>query len=180
MEQHSSIRRTTRQIASELKRGDGRSGSHVPEQIRRVAKLLGNNSGKNRSEQRSHDRFGVILECRLNIDTEGLGAVRGHDGYVHNLSRGGIGLLIDEPHTKDDLIEIRIVINGVPTFLCGVVVFCRHIEGNIHEVGVQLHQRGDKPMLAHYAASSDKDNPAWYNEARTRLGESRSDKKRSA
>lgn len=178
-------RRTSASQSKNKTKAAGRGNSvrahhSVPESIRRVAALLCNNSGESKDNVRKHERQVVVMPCRVQVDSDGLGALRGHDGYVLNIAPGGVGMLIDEPRTRDDLIEIKIEIRGELTYLCGTVIFCRHIEGNVHEVGVQLQQRSDKPLLSHLAGSNDKDNPEWYLNARDKLRDSRGEKKKSA
>lgn len=116
----------------------------------------------------------------MTFDSQGIGALHSQDAFLHNVSCGGLGLLTTEPRTRDDLIEIKFTIDRKVTFVCGAVVFCRHIEGNVHEVGVQLHQRGEEPMLATLVAGGDKDGPEWFIAARNKLREVRGEKKRSA
>jgi hypothetical protein len=141
--------------------------------------LLRNNKGKQATEVRIHDRHVVVVPCRVTTDSQGLGALHGQDAFVHNLSRGGIGLLVTEPRTRDDLIEIKFSIGPDVVHVCGVVIFCRYIEGNVHEVGVQLHERGDGPLLSALTAA-EKSGPAWFLTARAKLRAARGEKKRSA
>lgn len=142
--------------------------ARVPEHILRVATLLAGNVQRKRSDLRKHQRHQLVAPCTVTVDST-TGVVKQFDAYVRNIALGGLGLLMRETHSIGEVVEVKLVINGKPKFVCGVVVFCRHIEGSVYDIGVQLYQSSVAPQLAEMTAMPKERTPDWYRSAHAKL-----------
>jgi hypothetical protein len=116
---------------------------------------------------RQSDRHGLFAWCGVNCFVSGAPTVRRYPGCVRNLSSGGVGLLTTRLMIRGEPVEVVIEQEGEPgasVYLAGLVAFCRHVEGGIYEVGIQLVARAGEPILSHDAGSPD-DRPDWVQEA---------------
>ncbi len=121
----------------------------VPAEFERIAKHLNRNTPQRFVDVRKQIRKDLIVPCKLT-------ALRGvmldfvrEDAYVRNISTGGIGVLTARSLLRGQPVEVVVLMNGEPRlFVAGVVAFCRHIEGVIHEVGLQLFTHAKHPILS--------------------------------
>lgn len=145
------------------------SAPSVPDHIIRVANLLAGNSQPKRNDSRKHQRHRIVTPCLLHVDPDGKGWLHHVDAYIRNVSLNGIGLLLREMRMPGEIVEVKVEIDDQAKFLCGVIVFCRHVEGSVHDVGVQLYQSSREPQLAALMATPAEQAPDWYRAARARL-----------
>lgn len=68
---------------------------------------------------------------------------------VRNISTGGLGLLSNRHMMRGDPLEITIPNGPAPLYVTGLVCFCRHIETNIYDVGVQFTTHSQQPIFSH-------------------------------
>jgi diguanylate cyclase (GGDEF)-like protein len=70
-------------------------------------------------------------------------------GRVRNLSAGGASLLIAHTVRRGEAVEVQLQLPDKPTvFLGGIASFCRHIEGRVYEVGLQLITQSSEPIFS--------------------------------
>ena len=141
----------------------------VPEHIVRVANLLAGNTQSKRSDLRKCPRHQIVTPCLLQVDAGGKGWLHHVDAYIRNVSLNGMGLLLREMRMPGEIAEIKINIDDQTKYFCGVIIFCRHIEGSVHDIGVQLYQGSCEAQLAALSAMPIEQAPDWYRAARVRL-----------
>jgi hypothetical protein len=121
----------------------------VPEHFERIANELNRASHEDFVEARKHMRQALVVPCRLTILKAATSEALHAQGCVRNISTGGIGLLTSEPLARGQAVEVALLVDGQPRFYtAGVVAFSRHVEGAVHEVGLQLFAHGDEPILS--------------------------------
>ncbi|MHC4947265.1 MAG: HDOD domain-containing protein [Planctomycetota bacterium] len=113
----------------------------------RVAKLVERDDPSWFADGRKLDRRRVFAPCSVSFCVDGTMRVEQVEAFVRNVSAGGVGLLASRRLVRGDLVEVCLEIDGGTSYLVGLVAFCRHVEGTIHEVGVQVFQRADRTML---------------------------------
>ena len=62
--------------------------------------------------------------------------------------------LVPGPLGRGDLVGLARRQGDVPRHLAGMVAFCRHVEGSIHEVGVQVVDHARQPIFLHNPAAA--------------------------
>ncbi len=128
---------------------EGKDSTPVPTALRRIAHRLNGRMTQQLSDVRKHQRKCMITPCRLTVLTAVTLQSRTEEAYVRNISTGGIGILATMPMVRGQPAEIAILIgNESRLFVAGVVAFCRHIEGVVHDVGLQLFMHSKQPILS--------------------------------
>jgi diguanylate cyclase (GGDEF)-like protein len=133
----------------------------------RMAIRLNRTELRSFATMRKRERSELLAPCVVNCFISGAPSVRGYPGCVRNISTGGAGLLTTRPMIRGEPVEVVIEQEDKPgegLYLGGLVAFCRHIEGGIYEVGVQLVAQGREPILSRDAASPE-DHLDWVLEA---------------
>lgn len=121
----------------------------VPEEFQRTATMLNRNAPKRILNMRKAVRRELITPCRLTALTGVTLEFESEEAYVRNISTGGVGILVARSLQPGQPLEIELSIPGKPTlYLAGLVAFCRHVEGAIHDVGVQLFSHSRQPLLS--------------------------------
>ena len=91
----------------------------------------------------------MLAPCTLTAVSGAALEFESEDAYLRNVSTGGIGLLASRPIVRGQPAEIAIhVSDGPKIYVAGIVAFCRHVEGVVHEVGVQLFSHSNQPILS--------------------------------
>ena len=103
---------------------------------------------------RKQERRRVVMPCRLNYFTESGNEVRGEEAVTRNISTGGVGVLVPRPMVRAEAVEVVMQKKDSHLFLAGLVTFCRHIEGGIHEIGVQFVVHSVAPIISGSGAES--------------------------
>ncbi|MHC4082748.1 MAG: HDOD domain-containing protein [Planctomycetota bacterium] len=140
---------------------------HAAEDLHQMAIDMNRVEPDGFASMRKHERRDLLAPCVVNCFVSGAPAVRSYPGYVRNISTGGAGLLTTRPMIRGEPVEVVIEQeggSGVSFYLGGLVAFCRHVQGGIYEVGVQLVVQGREPILSREAGSSD-DHLDWVLEA---------------
>lgn len=103
---------------------------------------------------RKQERKKITLACTVyhftNADTE----MPVDQGVARNLSTGGIGLLIARPLARGEAVEVVLDKGTSKLFLAGLVSYCRHIVGSVHDVGVQFVAHSVTPIISGNASEA--------------------------
>jgi hypothetical protein len=108
---------------------------------------------------RKRERRELLVPCVVKCFVSGAPTVRSYPGHVRNISTGGAGVLTARPMIRGEPVEVIVGREGKPGdsfHLGGLVAFCRHVEGGIYEIGIQLVSQGREPILCRDAGSPDK------------------------
>ena len=97
---------------------------------------------------RKQQRKNVVLSCVVHYFPEFGTKTRSEHAVSRNLSTGGIGLLLTRAMTRGEAVEVILDKGTSKFFMAGLVAFCRQIEGEIHEVGVQFVAHSVKPIIS--------------------------------
>ncbi|MHC4219058.1 MAG: PilZ domain-containing protein, partial [Planctomycetota bacterium] len=112
-------------------------------------------------------RRSVMAPCAVKCFISGTPVIRRYPGYVRNVSVGGAGIVTTRPMIRGEPVEVVIEPRHEPgscVRLGGLVAYCRHLEGGIYEVGIQVVTRSGEPIFARDAESPD-GHPEWVLEA---------------
>jgi len=128
------------------------------EDLRRMAVRLNCTEPRSFATMRKRERCELLAPCVVNCFISGAPAVRSFPGHMRNITAGGAGVLTTRPMIRGEPVEVVIEQEdraGARFYLGGLVAFCRHIEGGIYEVGIQLVAQDRKPILSGDAGSPD-------------------------
>jgi diguanylate cyclase (GGDEF)-like protein len=129
------------------------SSAVVPsfECFRRIAEQLLRTAPAIHGENRKQSRSVMFTPCFIRLlkgsnsttaaGRRSAGAEISTEGpaYVRNISPTGIGVLAARSLARGDAVEITLSPTGArPRRHTGIVAFCRHVEGNIHDIGIQF------------------------------------------
>jgi len=128
-----------------------------PEDFRRAAVKLNRLQPSRFGNARKQHRQEFLTECALSFIVGSSLEVRSQEAFVRNISPGGIALLVSRPLIRGDLVEVTIRQGDVARHLAGMVAFCRHVEGSIHELGVQVVDHAKQPIFLHDPAAAIRD-----------------------
>jgi hypothetical protein len=109
----------------------------------------------------------LFVPCVVNCFVSGAPTVQGYAGHVKNLSSGGAGVFTTRPMIRGEPVEVVVDQQRDPDnrlYLGGVVAFCRHVKGDIYEIGIQVVVQGREPVFSRDPASRD-DHLDWVVEA---------------
>ncbi|MCB9849443.1 MAG: HDOD domain-containing protein [Phycisphaerales bacterium] len=137
--------------ANAVNKSAAKSGTKavLPSDYRRVARALDVNQPQRVVNMRKADRKQLFTSCTVCVLDGATLDVKPETGFVRNISTGGVGILTPRFVMRGQPIEVAIPVKGKPTlYVAGVVAFCRHAEGMIHEVGVQLFAHSNEPILS--------------------------------
>ncbi len=103
----------------------------------------------NQGCRRDKHRRGFRADCDVWYFEERASRIRHQTVRTRNLSEHGIGFVAKCVIHVGTPIEILIgVPDREPTYLGGVVVFCRYTSHGLHEVGVRLRARQQTPIFS--------------------------------
>ena len=151
----------------------------IPNDFRRLAEKLNREQPKRFINARKQKRYELLTPCVLSYLISPRLELRSEDAFVRNISGGGIGLLVARALVRGDLVEVSIRQGDKPLYAAGVVAFCRHIDGAIYEVGVQLADQAKQPIFARNPAAAIEELDWFAQAVRAKYGAS-SQAKRSA
>ena len=121
----------------------------VPADLERIARELSERPSIRFVCQRKRQRKQLITPCSVASFTGMNLGLSIEEAYVYDISTRGIGLMVPSEKRRGEPIEIAIHTSKKNTlYVAGVVAFCRHVEGCIHQVGVQLFAHGRDPVLS--------------------------------
>ncbi|MHC5022361.1 MAG: HDOD domain-containing protein [Planctomycetota bacterium] len=147
--------------------------------LRRVAEKLNRQAQRQIGSTRKIERLPSMTSATLTVVHTV--SIERHDEecFVRNTSLGGVGLLVGRRIRKGDILEIRVDSDAEPTFIAGVVAFCRHLGGSIHELGLQLLQHAREQILSGDPARTARNLEMFHRTIRDRARDE-NDIKRSA
>ena len=135
-------------VAETPRRRRARDDASLPASLADVATKLNAAEADGFVGMRKQERKRVVLPCRLHYFTESGNEVRAEKAVTRNISTGGIALLVPRPMVRAEAVEVVMRKEDSQLFLAGLVTFCRHIEGGIHEVGVQFVMHSVAPIIS--------------------------------
>jgi hypothetical protein len=111
----------------------------------------------------------MCAECELWLFKSTGDAIIIRDAVTRNLTFLGLSVVTKLPQPVRPGRPVEIVIK-VPDFtnthVAGTVAFCRPVEDNCHEIGINVKAAGSAPILIHRVAASVKTYD-WFAEALT-------------
>ena len=122
-------------------------GSATFEEMAAIAKQLNDNEVDTFAGIRKQGRAKLTVPCVVHYFTGDGTDMRAEQAATRNVSTGGAGLLIGRPLARGEAVEIVLDRGASKLFLAGLVSFCRHIVGGIHEVGVQFVTHSVTPII---------------------------------
>ncbi|MBU0617604.1 MAG: PilZ domain-containing protein, partial [Planctomycetes bacterium] len=122
-------------------------GSATFEEMAAIAKQLNDNEVDTFAGIRKQGRAKLTVPCVVHYFTGDGTEMRAEQAATRNVSTGGAGLLIGRPLARGEAVEIVLDRGASKLFLAGLVSFCRHIVGGIHEVGVQFVTHSVTPII---------------------------------
>ncbi len=127
-----------------------RDTTPVPEVFQQIAKRLNGNTPKRFLDMRKHVRKDLVTPCTLTALKAGSLEFASQCAYARNISTGGVGILTSGSLRRGQPAEVAVLIGGGrPTlYVAGIVAFCRHIEGCVYDVGLQLFTHSKQPILS--------------------------------
>jgi len=100
--------------------------------------------------QRRAPRYRFRCNCLVRFFASAAMEIGALPGRTRNLSRGGLGLLIQRPFAPGEVIEVEL--GRCPArgraFLAGEVRFCRYTGRGYYEVGVTLKAASDEAIFS--------------------------------
>ncbi len=118
--------------------------------LRRVAEQLNRSEPTRFATMRKRERHSLLAPCSVLCFGGGTSELREHPGYVRNISTGGVGLITTRPMIRGEPIEIVVEPHsrgGLQLHVGGLIAYCRHVDGGVYDVGVQLVVQGRDPIF---------------------------------
>ncbi len=138
--------------------------------LRTIAERLNREKLDIAAEMGRRPRHDLIGPCVFHYFTNA-GASTGRErACLRNISTGGVGLLVGRPTVRGEPVEVELVKGGSQLFLAGLVAHCRHIEGGIHETGVQLVTHSSSPIISGDPQAATRDLDWVANALRAKQG----------
>ena len=113
-----------------------------------IARQLNSNQLDEFAGIRKQERKKVVAQCTMHYFVESGSDLRAEPAVTRNLSTGGIGILVQRPMVRGEPVEVVLDRGASKLFVAGLVTFCKHIDGSIHEVGVQFVAHSVTPILS--------------------------------
>jgi diguanylate cyclase (GGDEF)-like protein len=117
------------------------------EQMLAIARQLNDNEVDTFAGIRKQERKKLIVPCAMHYFTGDGAETRDEQAATRNISTGGTGLLVRRPLARGEAVEVVLDRGASRLFLAGLISFCRHIVGGIHEVGVQFVTYSVTPII---------------------------------
>ena len=122
----------------------------VPAVFQRIARELNRATPQRFVEMRKESRKELIAPCKLTTLVGATLELATEDAYVRNISTGGLALLAARSIPRGQPAEVAILVNDRPElYVAGMAAFCRHVEGVVYEIGLQLFTYARQPILSH-------------------------------
>jgi diguanylate cyclase (GGDEF)-like protein len=127
--------------------GAGENGAASLEELAAIAKQLNEHEVDTFAGIRKQGRKKLTVPCVVHYFTGDGTDMRAEQAATRNISTGGIALLIARPLARGEAVEVVLDKGAAKLFLAGLVSFCRHIVGGIHEVGIQFVTHSVTPII---------------------------------
>lgn len=127
------------------------------EEFHRLAVELNRSQSQRFADLRKRERHGLLTPCVVNCFIGGSPTLQGSAAYVRNISTGGLGVLAVRPMIRGEPVEVALQQEDEHSnmlYVAGLVAFCRHVEGRIYEVGVQLLAQAKDPIFSRDPSSA--------------------------
>jgi diguanylate cyclase (GGDEF)-like protein len=131
----------------------GRARTSI-DRLRQLADRLNGMAGCEDPEGRKQARQPLAVPCSIHFMTGPHRPLEAESAFVRNVSAGGIGLLTSAGVHRGDLVEIAFELPDTKLFLVGIVAFNRPVADQICEIGVQLYQHAEEPILSKVGCGS--------------------------
>lgn len=138
----------TRKGSRAIRSMTGQSGEDESSRLQQLAALLNGNENASFDSTRKQERHYVVLPCQFCFLSGPDLRVCIENACVRTLAIGGIGFLCNRSIVRGDLVEIAFPQKDGTIYAVGLVAFCRHIEGDVHEVGIQVISNDRKPIIS--------------------------------
>ena len=145
----------------------------APETIRESLKALldsldrateGDDGTPRQRNRRVRLRRSFRTECTVNCFPSG-GPMETLAGVTRNISHRGVSLLVQAELICGQPVEVRIDLpDQEPTYVAGVVAFCRQVPDGYNEVGFQIQAAGPNPTF-HEPPVAATATQEWFAEA---------------
>jgi hypothetical protein len=96
---------------------------------------------------RKQHRRVVVSPCVVHYFITNGVTMRSEPGVTRNMSTGGMSMLVPRALGRGEAIEVELDRGASKLFLAGLVSFCRHVEGAIHEIGMQFVKHSVTPII---------------------------------
>ncbi|MCH8151240.1 MAG: HDOD domain-containing protein [Planctomycetes bacterium] len=129
----------------------------TPEEFHRLAVELNRSQTQRFADLRKRERHGLLTPCVVNCFIGGSPTLQGSAAYVRNISTGGLGVLAVRPMIRGEPVEVALQQEDEHSnmlYVAGLVAFCRHVEGRIYEVGIQLLAQAKDPIFSRDPSSA--------------------------
>ena len=135
------------------KTGDGEGSTATYDELAFIANKLNESEVDTFTGIRKQGRKKLTIPCVVHYFTGDGADMRAEQAATRNISTGGIALLLSRPLSRGEAVEVVLDKGAAKLFLAGLVSFCRHIVGGIHEIGVQFVTHSVTPII--FADASD-------------------------
>jgi len=129
-----------------------------------LARQLNENEIEVFTELRKEERKNVVIPCTLHSFSKSISDLIAEEAVTRNISTGGVGLLIERPMVRGEPGEVVLNQGTSKLFLAGLVAFCRHIDGRIHEIGLQFVSHSVTPIISGDGAATARTH-SWVERA---------------
>ena len=99
---------------------------------------------------RKQERRDLLAPCMIISFVAQENRLRHDQGYLRNISTGGIGVLASQPLDRGQPVEVAISKSAgdAPSlFVGGLVAFCRHVKQGVYDVGIQIVVQSKDPIF---------------------------------
>lgn len=123
--------------------------------MKAIAARLNQLSPAEMVEVRKQSRRELLAPCRVCVLRFPGPAADTFDAFVRNISTGGVGFLADRFLVRGEPVEVSISRQGQAIlYVAGIVAYCRQVDGNTHDVGIQLTAHAKEPIFSHNPANA--------------------------
>ena len=140
--------RTAESTRRSQEAGDGKTNRSTLEELLAIARQLHDCEVDTFVGIRKQERKKLTLPCAVHHFTEAGTDMPAEQAVARNLSTGGIGLLIARPLARGEAVEVVLDRGSSKLFLAGLVSYCRHIVGSVHDVGIQFVAHSVTPIIS--------------------------------
>ncbi len=126
---------------------DGQAGETQLEDLLILAGRLNAEEVDTFAGIRKQERKKLVVPCVVHYFTGNDTDMRAVQAATRNISTGGAAVMVDRPMIRGEAVEVVLDKGSSKLCLAGLVAFCRHIHGNVHEVGVQWVTNSVTPII---------------------------------
>ncbi|MBI3836130.1 MAG: HDOD domain-containing protein [Planctomycetes bacterium] len=113
-----------------------------------LARQLNDNDANDFAGIRKQERKRIVGPCVLHYFPERGTELRSEPAVTRNMSTGGMGLLVHRPMLRGEPVEVVLDRPTSKLFLAGLVSYCRHVDGGVHDVGIQFVSHSVTPIIS--------------------------------